>query len=190
MVKNTGGNKSKRQGRKHVNTPQQRNVRYIKEDGEIYAVITKMFGGPNCQAMCMDGVARLCIIRNKFRGRDKRDNTISVNSWVLVGLRDWEARSDGKLEKCDLLEVYSQSDKEKIKSNGVHNVKHLISATEESTLEDENCGFDIVDNDTNIYKNELENRVVVANEGVDDETGDGDIGVGAADEDIIDIDEI
>ena len=31
MVKNAGGNKSKRQGRKHINTPQQRNVRYIKE---------------------------------------------------------------------------------------------------------------------------------------------------------------
>lgn len=182
MVKNTGGNKSKRQCRKHVNTPQQRNVRYIKEDGEMYAVITKMFGGPNCQAMCMDGVSRLCIIRNKFRGRDKRDNTISVNSWVLIGRRDWEARSGNKLEKCDLLEVYSQSDREKIKSNRTHNITHLISATEESVLDDGLCGFDIVENDTTECRTDIENHVI--------ENHDVSISDGVVEEDIIDIDEI
>ena len=115
MVKNkTGGNKAKKQGRKHASVPQNRNTRFAKEDGEMYAVITKIFGGPNCEAMCNDGKTRMCVIRNKFRGRDKKDNTISNNTWVLVGLRDWEVVANGKLEKCDLLEVYRNNEKEKI----------------------------------------------------------------------------
>ena len=35
-----------------------------------------------------------------------------VSSWVLVGIREWETTLDGKLPKCDLLEIYSESDKE------------------------------------------------------------------------------
>ena len=33
---------------------------------------------------------------------------------ILVGLRDWEVRHTGS-ERCDLLEVYSQSEKERLK---------------------------------------------------------------------------
>ena len=110
MVKNAGGNKSKRQGRKYVTAPQQRSIRYKKEQDESYAVVTKLFGGPNCEVMCMDGVIRHCIIRNKFRGRDKKDNTIATGVWVLIGIRSWEARSD-KPQKSDLLAVYSPQDK-------------------------------------------------------------------------------
>ena len=52
MVKNkTGGNKAKKQGRKHISVPQNRNTRFAKEDGEMYAVITKIYGGPNCEAI-------------------------------------------------------------------------------------------------------------------------------------------
>ena len=88
MVKNkTGGNKAKKQGRKHINIPQNRNTRFAKEDGEMYAVITKIFGGPNCEAKCNDGKTRMCIIRNKFRGRGKRDNNVALGTWVLVGKR-------------------------------------------------------------------------------------------------------
>ena len=39
-----------------------------------------------------DGKTRMCIIRNKFRGRDKKDNTININSY-LIGVRDWEVVS-------------------------------------------------------------------------------------------------
>ena len=156
MVKNSGGNKSKRQGRKYVNAPQQRNVRYIKEKGETYAVVTKLFGGSNCEVMCMDGQLRHCIIRNKFRGRDKRDNTITNNVWVLVGIRDWEARI-GKPQKCDLLEVYSQNDKEKIKSNADINIHHLLSVTDDTTNGDK-CDIEFVDDNTAEYQAELENE--------------------------------
>ena len=74
----------------------------------------------------MDGKTRLCVIRNKFRGRDKGDNTIAPKVWVLVGVRDWETRQ-GKPQKCDLLEVYREGEKDKIKENRDTDVTCLIN---------------------------------------------------------------
>ena len=129
MVKNaTGGNKSKKQARSKSSAPQQ-NIRKAKEEGEMYAVVTKIFGGPNCQVMCNDGVSRSCIIRNKFKTKGKRDNNIVVGSWILVGIRDWEVRSDGT-QKCDLLEVYSHSEKDKLKQIEVCDFKNLNSVSD------------------------------------------------------------
>ena len=113
MVKNTGGNKSKRLGRKHVNVPDNLGVRYAIEEGEEYAIVTKLHGG-NCQVTCKDGTSRMCVIRKKFKGRGKRDNIIMPGVWVLVGVRDWEVPGAGKAQKSDLLEVYSHIDKEKL----------------------------------------------------------------------------
>ena len=181
MVKNAGGNKSKRQGRKYVNAPQQRSVRYVKEEGEVYAVVTKLFGGSNCEVMCMDGNVRLCIIRNKFRGRDKRDNTIAPSVWVLVGIRDWEARI-GKPQKCDLLEVYTDADREKIKTNGGVDVSCLINAFEDPSSDAGKCHIDFVDNHNNMEEYEAE----IENEMKETENNDS----VCSDEDIIDMDEI
>ena len=55
------------------------------------------------------------IIRRKFRGRNKRDNNVSVGTIVLVGLRDWEVLSVKKKPKVDLLEVYGTNDMEGLK---------------------------------------------------------------------------
>ena len=115
MVKNAGGNRGKKIGRKHLGGP--KGTRTRSEDGEIYACVVKLYGGANCEVLCEDGKSRLCIIRNKFRGRGKRGNILSPGVWVMVGDRSWEGTSDGKLEKCDLLEVYNEADKKKLRSD-------------------------------------------------------------------------
>lgn len=117
MVKNFGGNKSKKIGRKFVNAPQDRRVRFAEEIEELYSIVTKMFGNGMCEVKCIDGKTRLCIFRKKFKGRSKRDNMVSVGTVVLVGIRNWEVISSEskKLEKCDLLEVYSPGDVKKLK---------------------------------------------------------------------------
>ena len=117
MVKNFGGNKSKKIGRKFVNAPQDRRVRFAEEVEELYSVVTKMFGNGMCEVKCIDGKTRLCIFRKKFKGRSKRDNMVSIGTVVLVGIRTWEVISSEstKLEKCDLLEVYSPGDVKKLK---------------------------------------------------------------------------
>jgi len=151
MVKNTGGKRTKSQGRKYVGTTHQRCVRYAIEEGEVYATVTKLFGGDNCEVMCADGETRLCLIRKKFRGRGKRDNNVSIGVWVLVGLRDWES---SKRKKCDLLEVYSQTDKDTLRTNCSINLVALCKATEDN-FDSNNNDVEFVNNNTATYANSL-----------------------------------
>ena len=103
----TGGRNHKKMASKHAQ-PSTRGVRLAKDEAEVYAKVIKLCGNGRADVMCADGVTRLLEIRKKFRGRNKRDNMISVDAMVLVGVRDWEVLSAGKKEKVDLLYVYSQ----------------------------------------------------------------------------------
>ena len=185
MVKNkTGGNKSKKSGRKHVqtsNSSYNRKLRLIEEDGENYAVVIKLLGGPNCEVVCNDGTSRQCIIRNKFRGRDKRDNNIAPGVWVLVGVRDWEARTN-KAAKCDLLEVYSSIEKDKLKAINSINFTALINAVGDG---------DIKVNDTIIFEDDTitSHKNDILNE-IKEGEGEKEEGDTASNDEFIDIDEI
>ena len=118
MVKNlTGGNKMKGQARKNSTSSRQvSKLRVVEEEGEVYAQVSAMLGNGMCHVESED-YKLLCIIRGKFRGRGKRDNMLKKGSWVLVGIREWEnVPTDKKShQKCDLLEVYSEYDKERLK---------------------------------------------------------------------------
>jgi initiation factor 1A len=118
MVKNTtGGNKHKGQARKFVNPSQQSNkLRVSENEYEKYGQVTQLLGNGMCYVDCVDSI-KLCIIRGKFRGRGKKDNILKKGTWVLVGLREWETVIENKSQpqKCDLLEVYAEHDKDKLK---------------------------------------------------------------------------
>lgn len=115
MGKNvTGGKYAKKAG--YVGP---RKLRLLESDLERYAIVTKMLGNCMCHVKCADDVVRLCIIRKKFTGKHKGNNFLKPGSWVLVGLRDWETKSD-KIEKCDLIEVYTESDKSKLLDTAVN----------------------------------------------------------------------
>jgi translation initiation factor 1A len=118
MVKNTkGGSGHKSQARKFVDSSkQQAKTRIALEDGEIYAQVSKILGNGMCHVLCQDSKTRLCMIRGKFRGRGKRDNMLSNGKFILVGIRDYESGKEGKLENCDLLDVYTDQDKERLKN--------------------------------------------------------------------------
>lgn len=121
MVKNRfGGSGHKSQARKNVVSTTEKHshrLRLVEEEGEMYAQVSKDFGNGMCEVICNDNVKRLCIIRGKYRGRAKRDNQIRVRTIIIVGLRDWETHFENskKLQKCDLLEVYSDYDVERLK---------------------------------------------------------------------------
>lgn len=118
MVKNNGGgNKSKKMGRKFSVPQAEKNVRLSESSEEIYASVTKLLGNGMFHAVDTENKERLCIMRQKFKGRGKRDNTVSVGSWVLIGIRSWEGGSCSK-PKCDLLEVYNDIEKAKLKKTG------------------------------------------------------------------------
>ena len=122
MVKNKkGGSSHKKMARKNV-APKggyNKKLRKAVEEGEMYARVTAMLGGGHARIICADGVERTLVIRGKFRGRNKRDNTIKLNTFVLVGLQSVSfgaviQKKKGKLEKADLLEVYKEGQKEEL----------------------------------------------------------------------------
>ena len=114
MVKNTGGNKQKRQGRKFIQSNTNTKLRESEDTSELYACVIKMSGGDNCIVKCIDGNDRTCIIRKKFRGKNRRYNKLESGVWCLIGLRDWQSQAENKKEKCDLLEVYDDQNKYKL----------------------------------------------------------------------------
>ena len=159
MVKNTkGGNKSKKGARKHITSSQPQRTRYAVEDGEVYGAVVKLYGGSNCEVMCNDGISRLCIIRNKFKGRGKRGNVINSCVWVLVGVRDWEVRVN-KPQRCDLLEVYTDSDKEKLRQTAGCSFDTLLRVnTDGSTEIAPDDGIVFVNEETYKYENAIKNE--------------------------------
>jgi initiation factor 1A len=134
MVKNTkGGSGHKSQARKHVVSNKQSNkLRLSEDEGEIYAEVTSLLGNGMCHVIDQNEVTRLCIIRGKFRGRGKRDNTLNRGKWVLVGIREFETvKGDNKLPKCDLLEVYNDHDKDKLRKQAKLDGKVFMDNKEE-----------------------------------------------------------
>ena len=104
MVKNThGGSKHKSQARKDT---QQSNIQNnIEPNGplERWAHVTKLFGNGMCQVITHDDspLTLTCHIRGKFRGKNKKHNNLSLNSIIIIGLRDWETQ----LKNCDLIAI-------------------------------------------------------------------------------------
>lgn len=150
MVKNVkGGSGHKSQARKFASTTgpkTQSKLRISQEEDEKYAIISKVFGNGMCDVLCIDNYTRLCIIRGKFRGRGKRDNTIRPGSWVLVGARSWASEKEGEKQKCDLLEVYSDLDVERLKKS-VHENWTIFTTIDSNAkqIADDKSGFEFND---------------------------------------------
>ena len=141
MVKNLrGGNKTKNQARKNFSQPSNYKLRKSQDINEIYAVVTKLYGNGRVLIRCNDGLERNCVIRKKFRGRNKRDNEVSIGSFVLAGKREWENKKPGKLEVCDLLEVYTLQDRNELKSDSsIH--WNVLQTEEDSKQNNEEIDF-------------------------------------------------
>lgn len=157
MVKNTkGGNKGKKMGRKFLNAPVSKTIRLAdpSEECEIYGIVTKLFGFGRFQIKDEKSKERLVIIPNKFRGRGKRDNTVVLGGLVLVGIREYESSDD---PKCDLLEVYNETEKTKLKNSGnpIFNVLKIDSEFQ-STVQDTTDGFEFSDGTAEKYEEMLQ----------------------------------
>lgn len=153
MVKNQGGNKSKKMGRKFISAPTDRRVRKAEEEGELYAVVTKLLGNGMFHANDTDCKERLCVMRNKFRGRGKRDNTVALGTWVLIGERDYEASCSKP--KCDLLEVYNDFEKIKLKNSG-ESIFDKLKSDYDDKHDDGTGDVDFQQGDTEKYKQLIE----------------------------------
>ena len=110
MVKNTsGGTKTKGLARKHQGGGGGGGggaLRLPKNELEQLVVVTKMLGNGMCEVFNNDDQRFIAHIRNKFKGRNRRSNDISVNSFILVGLREWEKPA----LNADVMFVYDVND--------------------------------------------------------------------------------
>lgn len=119
MVKNTtGGTGTKSLARKHQKNTESKGVRLPEDtDLERFGCVTKMFGNGMCEITFDDKTTLLGHIRNKFRGKQKRHNLISLNALVMVGLREWE----NPRKSCDIIEMYEENQIEQLR--GIPSVK-------------------------------------------------------------------
>ena len=147
MVKNKkGGSGHKKMARKNV-APKggyNKKLRKAVEEGEMYARVTAMLGGGHARIICADGKERTLVIRGKFRGRNKRDNTLKLNTFVLVGLQSVSFGAviqKGKLEKADLLEVYKEGQKEELMK--LPEMEKILD-DESKIKQQEDLGFDVM----------------------------------------------
>ena len=118
MVKNFGGKNCKKIARKNAHSNNEmganKKMRFAKGDEELYGIVTKCLGNSQFLIICNDRAERLCILRNKFTGRNKHSNLISIGSWVIIGIRNWETSKPDKKDKCDMLEVYTNNEKHRL----------------------------------------------------------------------------
>jgi initiation factor 1A len=164
MVKNFGGKNSKKIGRKYVSSYAKggNKLRLTQDEDEIYACVSKMLGNGMCHVLCSDNVQRICIIRNKFRGRSKRDNNLTMGTYVIVGKRSWETNCDAANSKCDLIEVYNDNEIKKLKNEVVDikwNMFKQIESLGLASSVDDNLDDDVFEFANNKYNDVLANEI-------------------------------
>lgn len=118
MVRNNkGGKNGKKLSRKQTTIDDQSNeqkkARMPVEEGEFIACSTKLLGNGMVLVVDLSKNEHICVIRKKFKGRGKGRNMIQRGTWLMAGKRLYEKQDiDGKLPKCDLLEVYNEKEKQ------------------------------------------------------------------------------
>ena len=137
MPKNKGkGGKNRRRGKNEMEGQKRELV--FKEDGQEYAQATKMLGNGRLEAICFDGMTRLCHIRGKLR----KKVWINQSDIVLIGLRDFQDA------KADVILKYSADEARNLKSYGEFPDSVKINETVEFGGEgDDDIEFDNVNSD-------------------------------------------
>ena len=124
MVKNTkGGKGAKNLARKTQSGDSgSGKLRLPTCELEQYACVTKMLGNGMCEIYTNENVKLLGHIRSKFRGRQKRNNIISLFSIVMIGLREWE----NPIKNCDILCVFDEVQIDQLKDLPQIDIRHIL----------------------------------------------------------------
>ena len=127
MGKNKGkGGKTRRRGKNQKKDVIQ--TLEFREEGQDYAKVTKMLGNGRVLAYCFTQAKEiLCIIRGSMR----KKIWISVNDYILVGLRDYQE------SKADVIAKYSDDEVRKLKQYG-----ELVDTTAIKEYEDNEIEFE------------------------------------------------
>jgi len=126
------GGKNRRRG-KNENESEKREL-VFREDGQEYAQVVKMLGNGRLEALCFDGVRRLCHIRGKLR----KKVWINQSDIILIGLRDFQDN------KADVILKYTPDEARNLKLYGElpENAKINETVGPEGEGDDDNITFD------------------------------------------------
>ncbi len=80
-----GKGKGKKKGQKGGQSNPKREIEYAG-DGQVYALVTKAFGGSRFDTQCYDGKTRNCKLRGKMINKRGVWNRVYVGDIVLVDL--------------------------------------------------------------------------------------------------------
>ena len=141
MPRNKGkGGRNRRKGKK--NEYENRDL-VFKEDGQEYAQVTKMLGNARLEAMCFDGVTRICHIRGSLR----KKVWINTSDIILIGLRGYQDN------KADITLKYSADEARSLKVYGELPEYAELSETDTFDPEDDETQFKdpaVEDEDTEV----------------------------------------
>jgi translation initiation factor 1A len=105
MPKNKGkGGKNRRRGKAETTTVKRQLL--FKEDGQEYALVTKLRGNCNVNLQCADNITRIGHIRGVMR----KKVWVKLHDVCLVSLRDFQ---DGK---ADIIHVYDADEARMLQS--------------------------------------------------------------------------
>ena len=110
MVRNTiGGAKTKSFARKLHDDSSSTVLRLPEDALEVIGQVTKLLGqGRIIVNTNLPHIAQMqSMIRNKFRGRSKRNHLVQVGSVILIGLHHWE---EPNYKHSDVIHIYAPSD--------------------------------------------------------------------------------
>lgn len=173
MVKNFGGNKGKKIARKDHH--QKESSLHLSKDKEfeVYAQVIKNYGNNMVEVILIDGTTRKCRIPGKFIRR-KRDNNITVGTWLLVGKDEFYLgnSSSGKTMSSSVLAVYNNDDKIKLQNNETSVDWNIFITNDSKTLgsyESETSGYDVIqfsDEKTQEYKDLINSQIDATKSGI------------------------
>jgi translation initiation factor IF-1 len=147
MVRNEkGGKGAKGLARKTQVKSSNERLRLSECELEQYACVTKIYGNAMCEIYTNENIKLIGHIRNKFRGRQKRNNLITINSIVLIGLREWE----NPIKNCDILCIYDESQIEQLKDIPQVNISNVLQFRQPTSS---SLSYD---NDNLIFTNDIE----------------------------------
>ncbi len=107
----------------------------FKEDGQEYALISKMLGNCRCECKCHDGRTRLGHIRGKMIKRV----WICVGDTVLLSLRDYQD------EKADIIHKYTHEEAKTLGTYGEINTNLKVEENTNDEESDLDCEIDFED---------------------------------------------
>ena len=160
MVKNThGGNKSKGLARKQMHSSSD-SLLVPSSELEFIGVVTKMLGNGMFYVNDIMDSQFLGHIRNKFKGKSKHQNNISIGSIVLLGFRHWEKPN---FKNVDLISLYDSNDIHslsksfQIPSISTHSLSHdiLFHHNDNDTTHNDTNIHDTHTDHTNIHDNHI-----------------------------------